>query len=96
MDIEDFVKKAMLQIVSALEDAPKNKKFDTNTVEFDLAVTTTTSSVEGESKSGEAKIKIVGGGISKNKENKEINETVSRIKFKAERDYGSGITHLRR
>jgi hypothetical protein len=84
MNIEDFVKTVLQQIVNAVEkDSALDDSFyiTTKGIDFDLAVTTVVSDTTTNSKSGEAKIKVLGGGILKGKESKESSEIASRIQF---------------
>jgi hypothetical protein len=86
MELKEFTKKAILEIVGAVEDARGESKRDmrlgstsgTRTIEFDIAV----SAEEGAGKEGNAGIRVwqvLEGGGKISSESK--NSTVTRIKF---------------
>lgn len=86
MEIKDFVEEVLVQLDSAVEDAREKTKreiyftgtSDRRTIEFDIAVTTTSN----KSASGKAGLKVIqfveaGGQIEQSKQD----STVSRIMF---------------
>lgn len=94
MDLKDFVKKALQDITTAVDEVSADSsrkmvlaKRDTDrTVEFDVAVTVEeTGTVAG----GIKILNIIGAGISADQQNK--NSTVTRIQFGVDVAYGTRV-----
>jgi hypothetical protein len=86
MELEEFVKKTLTDIVCGVKAANKemggtaNERFDLkpgDPISFDVAVTVT----EESAKSGSAGIKVYPISLGGGKESSKLNENVTRIKF---------------
>lgn len=86
MDIEQFIKDVLAQITGSVNKNEEGGDIKytvdyTKGVDFNLAVTTTNSTVDGKGVSGGLRVRVVGAETSKNSKASSSLEVTSRIQF---------------